>query len=310
MEFRTWLEQDHDYDSEQDQLEHEAFEFVFEKIRKASELALQSPPSANKGVAFKDAMMKVWPESEQGRGIKFMLPKDRFPTLQDMRIRINSFQDESSADKINGKVDTIYVGTASLQDAIEKKDQSGVKTHLRRIAGSLNHEMTHLHHHGSNAGEETPDDFVRYMTNPGELRAHAKDYAYTWAQDFPGVQFDLRRFVSEVIPTLVPTKKQKATNYFVAFADHAKQEKYRHVADLGAAHKQLISMVSGYVNYYMKSAKPAQQTPQKQEFQGFQMGDPRNWQQRQRHLNSIGINTDGWGRAEIMQGRRNKWNAS
>lgn len=310
IHFRIWLEQEHDYNSEQDRIEHEAFEFVFDKVKRASELALRSPASTNTGGAFREAMMKVWPESEQGRGIKFILPDDRFPSLKDLRVRVNSFQDESSTDKINGKVDTIYVGTSSLQEAIQKRDQEGVKTHLRRVAGSLNHEMTHLHHHGSNAGEETPDDFVRYMTNPGELRAHAKDYAYTWAQDFPGVAFDPQKFVSEVIPTLVPTKKQKATNYFVAFADPEKQAKYKHVADVGAARGQLISMVSGYVNYYMKRAgQSAQQQAQnpspQQEFQGFQTSDPRNSQQRQQHLNSLGIDTTGWGRAEIMRGIKN-----
>jgi len=307
LNFRIWLEQDHDYDSEQDKIEHEAFEFVFDKIKRATDMALQSPASVDKATAFREAMMKVWPESEQGRGIKFILPADKFPSLKDLRVRVNSFQDESSADKINGKIDTIYVGTASLQDAIQKRDQQGVKTHLKRVAGSLNHEMTHLHHHGSNAGEETPDDFVRYMTNPGELRAHAKDYAYTWAQEFPGAPFDPQRFVSDVIPTLVPTKKQKATNYFVAFVDPAKQEKYKHVADLGATNRQLIGMVSGYVDYYARRAKqPAQSTGPQPAFQGFQTSDTRTWQQRQHHLNSLGIDTTGWGRAEIMRGVKNR----
>jgi len=81
------------------------------------------------------------------------------------------------------------------------------------------------------------------------------------------------------------------------------------VADLGGAHKQLIGMVDGYVNYYMKSVKPkGTQSPEKNEFGGFQIGDTKTWQQRQQHLSSIGIDTAGWGRAEIMQGRRNKWN--
>lgn len=50
------------------------------------------------------------------------------------------------------------------------------------------------------------------------------------------------------------------------------------------------------------------QSPKQPQFQGFQMGDPRTWQQRQQYLNSTGIDTTGWGRAEVMQGRRNKWN--
>jgi hypothetical protein len=117
------------------------------------------------------------------------------------------------------------------------------------------------------------------------------------------------------MPKLVQSKQKKANNYFVAFADPAKQAKYRSVADIGAAYKQLIGMVNGYVNYYVKNSaggdgqnqknnpqQPAQK-PQSN-FQGFQTNDPRTWQQRQQHLNSIGIDTTGWKRQEIMRGAK------
>jgi len=265
--FKKWLAlgESHDYDSAQDRLEHEAFEFVFDKIKKAADLAAQDssvrpnvPQGMQATMKFRDAMMKVWPENEQGRGIKFMMPKDRFPSLETLRIRVNSQKDESSADRINGKIEVIYVGTHSLQGAIEQKNQDEINRHLHRISGSLNHEMTHLHHFGSDAGDETPEDAVRYMTNQGELRAHAKDYAYTWAQDFPGEPFDAQKFVQKVIPTLVDSKKNKATHYFVSFVDPQMQAKYRHVADLGEAHKQLMDMVIGYVGYYVKKSRQTQ----------------------------------------------------
>jgi hypothetical protein len=265
MNFKLWLEQDHNYDSEQDRLEHKAFEFVFDKIKKAADLAAQDssvrpnvPQGMQAAMKFRDAMMKVWPESEQGRGVKFILPKDKFPSLGSLRIRVNSQKDESSADIIDGKIDTIYVGTHSLQGAIEQKNKDEIDRHLRRISGSLNHEMTHLHHGGNDGGEETPEDAVRYMTNAGELRAHAKDYAYTWSQDFPGEPFDAQKFVHKVIPTLVDSKKKKAMHYFVSFADSQMQAKYKHVADLGEAHKQLTEMVVGYVNYYIKKNQTQQ----------------------------------------------------
>jgi len=41
-------------------------------------------------------------------------------------------------------------------------------------------------------------------------------------------------------------------------------------------------------------------------FQGFSTNDTRTWQQRQQHLNSLGIDTAGWGRAEVMRGVQNK----
>lgn len=49
-----------------------------------------------------------------------------------------------------------------------------------------------------------------------------------------------------------------------------------------------------------------QQPAQNPQFQGFQTNDPRNSQQRQQHLNSLGIDTTGWGRAEIMRGAKNQ----
>jgi hypothetical protein len=49
------------------------------------------------------------------------------------------------------------------------------------------------------------------------------------------------------------------------------------------------------------------QTAQKprQNFGGFQTGDPRGWQQRQQYLNSMGVDTTGWQRQEIMRGVKN-----
>lgn len=303
MGFRTWLEQDHDYGSENDKLEHDIFRFVFGKMEQAAKLA------SDGSVKLYDAMSKVWPENERGRD--FFLPKGQFPNHSGIRFRAEPFSSESETVKTNGVVNTISIGVKELQESLLKGDADSARQHLNRIAGSLNHEITHLHHKGADEGDGGADDAIRYLTNPGEMRAHAKDYAYTWSRMFPGQPFDAQKFVQAVIPKLVQSKQRKANNYFVAFADPAKQAKYKHVADVGNAYRQLVGMVSGYVDYYAKNAEggaEAQNKQPQQSFQGFQTSDPRNWQQRQQHLNSIGIDTDGWGRSEIMQGRRNKWN--
>jgi hypothetical protein len=112
--------------------------------------------------------------------------------------------------------------------------------------------MTHLHHKGADEGDGGVEDAIRYMTTQGEMRAHAKDYAWTWSRSFPGKPFDPNKFMEVIVPKLVDSKQKKARNYFVAFSDPLKQEKYKHVADLGTANKQLIGMVNGYVNYYIK----------------------------------------------------------
>jgi hypothetical protein len=306
--FREWLfQENHDYDSDQDRLEHEAFEFVFGKIKQATAEA------TNSKVSLIDAMKKVWPESEGGRGVKFILPKEKFPTLVNLRVRLNTTTDESSVERNGNEVGTLYIGGASLQAALSNNDQQSAQASMRRIAGSLNHEMTHLHHKGANEGDGGVEDAIRYMVSLGEMRAHAKDYAYTWSSMFPGQAFNPQMFVQNVLPTLVSSKQAKAKNYFVAFADPQKQAKYKHVADLGAANRQLLEMVAGYVGYYMKRTQPQKTRPQQPttpqpttQFQGFNTNDTRGWQQRQQYLNSIGVDTTGWGRAEIMRGVKNK----
>ena len=303
--FRLWLE-NHNYDSDQDQLEHRMFEFVFDKVEKAAKFAEDG------STKLYDAISKFWLENVRGRD--FFLPKDQFPNHSQIRFRIEQFSNESSTSKVNGEINTISIGVKDLQESLLRRDKVGAQQHLDRISGSLNHEMTHLHHKGANEGDGSVEDSIRYMTAQGEMMAHAKDYAWTWSRSFPGQPFDPQKFMEVIVPKLVNSKQTKAKNYFVSFADPSKQEKYKHIADVGAANKQLIGMVSGYVNYYIKSQKnpnPLEiKTPNisnsNQQFQGFQMGDPRTWQQRQQHLQSIGIDTTSWSRAEIMRGTRNK----
>jgi hypothetical protein len=263
MNFRFWLEQDHNYDSDQDQLEHKMFEFVFDKVEKAAKVA------EDESTKFYDAMAKVWPENTRGRD--FFLPKAQFPNHSQIRFRIDQGSNESSTEKVNGEIDTISIGAKDLQESLLRRDKASVQQHLDRISGSLNHEMTHLHHKGADEGDGGVEDAIRYMTTQGEMRAHAKDYAWTWSRSFPGRPFDPKKFMEVIVPKLVDSKQKKARNYFVAFADPLKQEKYKHVADLGAANKQLIGMVNGYVNYYIKK-NPLQQDQAKENPLGLKVG--------------------------------------
>ena len=51
-----------------------------------------------------------------------------------------------------------------------------------------------------------------------------------------------------------------------------------------------------------QGAPETKQQAQKAQFQGFQTNDPRTWQRRQQYLNSIGVDTNGWQRQDIMRG--------
>lgn len=106
--------------------------------------------------------------------------------------------------------------------------------------------------------------------------------------------YELYRKKPTVLPQLIEMNKKGQPVLVVGLAQNA-----RPVEDMnfGASQQQ---------------DKPQNQQPQQPAqnpqgaFRGFQTSDPRNWQQRQQHLNSIGVDTTGWGRAEIMRGVKNQ----
>lgn len=105
--------------------------------------------------------------------------------------------------------------------------------------------------------------------------------------------YELYRKQPTVIPQLIEMNKKGQPVLVVGLAQNA-----RPVADIN-------------FNAVQQEQKPqtqnqtAAQNPQKA-FQGFQTNDTRTWQQRQQNLNSMGIDTTGWQRQEIMRGVKNQ----
>ena len=54
----------------------------------------------------------------------------------------------------------------------------------------------------------------------------------------------------------------------------------------------------------VQQGQPQQQAQQPKQFAGFSTNDKRTWQQRQQFLQSQGVDTTGWGRAQIMRGSK------
>ena len=299
MNFKKYLkneELEHNYSSKEDKIEHNAFNFIFEKIKSW----------AKSGGDFIQSMKSIWPENE--RGIKYFLPKSNFPSLSNLKVRFNVFNDESSVERLGDNVETLYIGVKSLIDGVANKDQNLINSSLQRIAGSLNHEVTHLHHKGASDGDGSIEAIVKYLVSPGEMRAHAKDYAYTWSNAFPKQQFDAQKFIKDIIPRLVQSKQKKAKNYLIAFNDPEKQKKYSNIANLKQAYEQIIKMVNGYVNYYNQQQSPNQQQNPTQQQSIVYPSNIKTWQQRQAFLNSKGVDTTNWSRGDLMKGYQNKWN--
>lgn len=76
------------------------------------------------------------------------------------------------------------------------------------------------------------------------------------------------------------------------------------VSGAGVNAQPISDMNFGTSRQNPEAPKNHQQQTQQPPFQGFQTNDPRGWQQRQQHLNSLGINTTNWNRQEIMRGAK------
>jgi len=290
MNFSMWLE------NEADELEHQAADFIFSKIKQAWQLSIQNKQP------IRSIMPQIW--TNNMRGIKYFLPNDQFPSLSQIAIRFPPSTDESDTIRMHGQVVEFNFSLKKLDDA---KNEQESQQALNSIGGTIHHEITHLHHKGadldssdtSGGSDGQAERAIKYMMSPGELQAHAKEYAFAWNRLFPNQAFNPQQFVQQVIPQIA--NKNKATNYFVAFADPIKQNKWKAKnLDLASAYGQIVKTTSNYVTAFNQKSQP-QQSP-------IDIGANSNWQQNLAKLKSMGVDPEreNWSRGEIIRGRKNK----
>lgn len=107
--------------------------------------------------------------------------------------------------------------------------------------------------------------------------------------------YELYRKQPALLPKLIDMNGKARPVLVVGLAHNAKA-----VADMNFNATQQKEEPEPQRNATQQAAQKPQQA-----FQGFQTNDTRTWQQRQQHLNSLGIDTAGWTRGQIMRGIKN-----
>lgn len=116
---------------------------------------------------------------------------------------------------------------------------SGVIIPIHRMFGNfdyletlLQHETQHLVSPGSSFNEKETNYLLKllgYLGHPGEIEAHARQYAHLYFKSFPNdKKLDLQKFFSEIEPKM-PDPQQNGFANYIAFGYNTKevQDKYQ-----------------------------------------------------------------------------------
>lgn len=189
---------------------------------------------------FAEEMKKFWPNNDGHRTKPRFELESASIESSNIKIRFEPLSEEGGFERIPGEVGgEIAIGikaliTASTEEAFDQ----GIET----LASMVYHEVEHIVFPARNPDEfgEGAERTIGYLAEKGEIRAHAKQFAYKYTRRFPGELFNLEKMRSI-------SASAKEVNYFIAMTDPAKQEKYRTIANLGEIHRQIVRMTEQLV---------------------------------------------------------------
>lgn len=276
MNFKNWLndykicEQYHAHEDYEDIIAEGVFKLVnqsvkewfsLNKTKKLSEIIVAN----SKGLAqLKNFGSIALPEN----GVEFKIPPvikgTQLPKeFENLSVRIKPSQKISGADYGSG-IMNISINTSVLQSASKYEDQN-VQNMLLRVQYQLHHESTHISSglvnrankvpynpylsgsHPSNSQEYNKGK-IDYYTDPGELRAHAKQYAVLYSRFYPGQPFDQNKMMN------LTGHSDKIERYFKGLGEQPGQSKIwgmntmPHQQQLSTANQQFMNLVKYFIS--------------------------------------------------------------
>lgn len=132
-----------------------------------------------------------------------------------------------------------------ISPLLEAKDADALKQATLLILQDVYHEAEHIFVPGFpmqyGLDLEGPEQTVEYLCHHGEIQAFARQYAFRYANAYPGAQFELQK-MQQLAEGFQGERHNHmdAYNYFVVFADPKKQDQYKHIANLAEVHRAIV----------------------------------------------------------------------
>lgn len=247
--FQQWLNLKENQHSVEIQVAH----FLEDILEKATALKKQDIQAGYPHQTYANYVNQVWPQEARQNG-DFILPNSFPAEIAGRRVQFKLKPGDGTADTVhdNGKFEGFVINVHPFDYAKSIED---VDRHLSALKSAMHHEAEHIYNIGaaydSNdwAGDDKHRMAMQYMSNPGEIRAHARQMAYLYAKHFPGEPFDLQKAQSILNePGFTTTHK----NYFSGFAKPKVWEKnvnkfgYNHANP----HDQIMALVPQFLDQY------------------------------------------------------------
>jgi hypothetical protein len=213
--FKLWLE-----NSVELQVAH-FLEKILNKAGHLSSLDSNSQP-------FSNYLAKIWPESR--------FPQNFPQGIAGMPVSFQELPDGTRAKSLhtNGKFSGMILNIKNLP------------ADLDALKAAVHHEAEHIFHPGTSY---QPGNIIAYMSNQGEIRAHAREMAKIYAQYFPNENFDIKKAQS-----LLPKLNQTHRNYFQVLSnpENWKQLSQNNGNQLNPYNK-IISLVQTFLPQYQST---------------------------------------------------------
>lgn len=190
-------------------------------------------------------LQSIWPQND---GVLWQRkPRFVIPDL-DEAIAVR-FEPDSNEYDNEAHLMTIAVGGLRRAKTPEELDEM-----LVGVIENVYHESEHIYSPGSDLEPVDTSETIEYLGNPGEIEAHARQFAYRYSREFPGLPFDPEKMavLSEKIKNRGMGNKHY--NYFVAFADKKKQELYKDFGNVRALHEKIVEATGRHLQILSEHA--------------------------------------------------------
>lgn len=135
-----------------------------------------------------------------------------------------------------------------IRPLLQAKGQEALKQAVIPILEDVYHEAEHIFNPGLGESHfvpeyDTEESSLLYLSDPAEINAFARQFAFRYAREYPGAPFDLPKMSILAEQDLKDEKRFKrnaAYNYFIACADMVKQQKYKGF-NLKSIHEAIIA---------------------------------------------------------------------
>ena len=176
LSFSNWLESQ--------SLEIQVAQFLEDILVKSTNMKKQDMAQ---GVfkAFSHYVHAVFPEGK--------LPDNLPPEIAGKPVNFTVMQNSKHADTFHrqGQFVGFNINIAAFDQA--KSDQE-IDQALEAVRSTIHHEVEHIYNVGREYKQgQSQAAAVQYMSNPGELKAHARQIAHQYAKNFPGQPFDVKK---------------------------------------------------------------------------------------------------------------------